>query len=152
MEPDPILESPAPTKVARTIKIEGVEYAYSINQVQEEEKLVLITLSEEKPHKNITFTYKASEKKLIKDIKLLSVCDNVEEMISELMDIFNNDEISVEKKDEKYFMKIKTSRPKKVALGKVPGAVIGAVVSGSVWLPDAPDSDSVESYLGYFHY
>ena len=36
--------------------------------------------------------------------------------------------------------------------GKVPGAIIGAVVSGSAWLPDAADSDSVESYLGYFYY
>ena len=81
IEPDQILESPAPAKGTRTIKIEGVEYAYSINQVQEEEKLVLITLSEEKPDKNITFTYKAWEKKLIKDIKLLSACDNIEEMI-----------------------------------------------------------------------
>ena len=36
MEPVPILESPAPAKWARTIKIDGVEYAYSINQNQEE--------------------------------------------------------------------------------------------------------------------
>ena len=110
MEPVPILESPAPAKGTRTIKIDGVEYAYSINQVQEEEKLVVITLSEEKPDKNITFTYKASEKKLIKDIKLLSACDNVEEIILELTDIFNNEEILVEKKEEKYFMKIITSK------------------------------------------
>ena len=113
MEPLAILESPAPAKEARTINIEGVEYTYSINQNQEEEKCVIITLSEEKPNKNITFTYKASEKKLIKDIKPLSLCDNIEEMILELIDIFNNEEILVEKKEEKYFMKIITKKRKK---------------------------------------
>ena len=105
-------ESAAPTNDARTINIEGIEYVYSINQ-NEEEKCVSITLSEKKPDKNITFTYKASEEQLTKDIKPLSLCENLEEKILELTDIFNNDEISVEKKEEKYFLKIVTSRRKK---------------------------------------
>ena len=45
------------------------------------------------------------------------MCDNIDEMIISLQDMFNKGNITVEKKDEKYIMKIEaTSFGKKVKI------------------------------------
>ena len=101
-----ITEVAAPTeRKGKTINIDGVEYNYSFAQLEKEEG-ILIQLSEVKPDKNITFSYQATSAQITKDIKALCLCENIEEMINSLKDIFNSGEIKVEKKEEKYFMKI----------------------------------------------
>ena len=97
----------------KTINIEGVEYTYSIAQMGNENG-ISITLSEVKPDKNITFTYQALSDKIIKDIKLLLLCGNLDEMINTLKDIFNERKIEVKKKEEKYIMIIEVD-----ILGKI---------------------------------
>ena len=66
-------------------------------------------MSELKPNKNITFIYEAVIDKLTKDIKYLKMCDNIDEMIKSLNDIFDRGEITVEEKNNKYFMSIELS-------------------------------------------
>ncbi len=103
-----------PTTGSSSIIIEGVEYAYTIKK-DEKENEIIIQLSEEKPDKYITFMFKASTEKIVKTIKVLFACENIDEMIVSLHDIFINGNITVEKKDEKYIMKIEaTSFGKKV--------------------------------------
>ena len=94
-----------PTTGSSTINIEGVEYTYTINK-DEKENEIIIQLSEAKPDKYITFMYKSSTEKIVKTIRALLMCENIDEMIVSLHDIFINGNITVEKKDEKYVMKI----------------------------------------------
>ena len=97
-----------PTTGSSTINIEGVEYRYTI-QKDEKENEIIIQLSEEKPDKCITFMYKASTEKIVKNAKALVICENIDEMIISLKDIFSNGKIIVEKKEEKYIMKIEAT-------------------------------------------
>jgi len=82
----------------KNISIEEIEYKYTIDKMKNKDG-ISITLSEVKPDKNITFTYQASSEKIIKDIKLLSMCENLDEQIELLKDIFNEDKIEVKKKE-----------------------------------------------------
>jgi hypothetical protein len=105
-----------PTTESSSIIIEGVEYAYTIKK-DEKENEIIIQLSEEKPDKYITFMFRASTEKIVKSIKALILCENIDEMIISLQDMFNKGNITVEKKDEKYIMKIEaTSFGKKVKI------------------------------------
>ena len=97
----PIIES-------KTINIEGEDYKYKITKDEKENKII-IELSEEKPNKNITFIYKESTEKIVKDIKQLFICENIDEMVISLENMFNKGKISVEKKNEKYLMKIEVT-------------------------------------------
>ena len=108
----------SPIKETKTIKIEGTEYKYSINQIEKEDR-ISIKLFEAKPEKNITFIYKATTEQLIKDIKVLYVCENIEEMINSLQDIFFRGKLVVEKKEEKYFMKIEIETIGKLSIYKI---------------------------------
>ena len=108
----------SPIKETKTIKIEGTEYKYSINQIEKEDR-ISIKLFEAKPEKNITFIYKATTEQLIKDIKVLYVCENIEEMINSLKDIFFRGKLVVEKKEEKYFMKIEIETIGKLSIYKI---------------------------------
>ena len=92
----------------KAILIKGVEYKYVIKKM-EKENGIIIEMSELKPNKNITFIYEAVIDKLTKDIKYLKMCDNIDEMIKSLNDIFDRGEITVEEKNNKYFMSIELS-------------------------------------------
>ena len=105
MEPIEITNEVPPTIPINTINIEGIEYLFTIKKDEKENEIIII-LSEEKPNKNMTFIYKASTGKIIKDIKQLFICENIDEMIISLQNIFNKGKITVEKKDEKYILKI----------------------------------------------
>ena len=101
-----------PTTGSRTINIEGVEYIYTIEKDIKENEII-IKLSEEKPIKNITYLYKASTEQIVKNIKALILCENIDEMLVSLQDIFRRGKLIIEKKDEKYIMKIEI-----IAFGK----------------------------------
>ena len=92
----------------KTINIEEAEYSYLITQLEKEEG-ILIKLSEVNPSKNITFTYQSTTEQLKKKIKAILMCENVEEIINSLNDIFNSGKINIEKKNEKYIMNIEAS-------------------------------------------
>ena len=83
-------------------------YIYAIKK-DEKENEIIIQLSEAKPDKYITFMYRSSTEKIVKDIKALFLCENIDEMIISLHDMFNKGNITKEKKDEKYIMKIQAT-------------------------------------------
>ena len=93
------------TSPVKNISIDGIEYKYTINKMENKDG-ISIKLSEVKPDKNITFTYQASSKQIIKDIKPLCMCENLDEQIDLLKNIFIEEKIEVEKKEDKYFMNI----------------------------------------------
>ena len=104
----------APTiKGEKTINIEDTDFIYEISKTENEEGIT-IKLSGENPDKRITFIYQAKTEKIVKDIKALIICDNIEEIITSLQEIFNTGKIEVIKEEEKYVMKIEVS-----AFGKV---------------------------------
>ena len=84
-----------PTKGSSTINIEGIEYTYTIKK-DEKENEISIQLSEEKPDKYITFMFRASTEKIVKSIKALILCENID--VISLQDMFNKGNITVEKK------------------------------------------------------
>ena len=88
-----------------TINVEGLEYIYTIKK-NERENVIIIQLIEKKPYKNIIFLYKASQEKIVKNIKYMIKYKNIEEIIISLQNIFNKGKISVKKKDEKYLVSI----------------------------------------------
>jgi len=102
------LQGETPNFEEKTINIKGDKYKYSITKMVKENGII-IKLSEVKPKKNITFTYEALRDKVIKDIKILYIYENIDEMIKTLNDIFNKGKITVEEKDNKYIMKIDVS-------------------------------------------
>ena len=102
------IQGETPNFEEKTINIKGDKYKYSITKM-EKENGIIIKLSEVKPKKNITFTYEALRDKVIKDIKILYIYENIDEMIKTLNDIFNKGKITVEEKDNKYIMKIDVS-------------------------------------------
>ena len=97
----------------KTISIENVEYTYLITKLEKEDG-ISIKLSELKPNKNISFIYEASTDKIKNDIKKLYICENIEEIICDLNDIFLKDKIIVEKREEKYIMIIETMINEKI--------------------------------------
>ena len=97
MEAIEITNDAPPMIGAKTINIEGADYKYTIKK-DEKENEIIIQLSEEKPDKYITFMFRASTEKIVKSIKALILCENIDEMIISLQDIFNKGNITVEKK------------------------------------------------------
>ena len=102
------IQGETPNFEEKTINIKRDKYKYSITKMVKENGII-IKLSEVKPKKNITFTYEALRDKVIKDIKILYIYENIDEMIKTLNDIFNKGKITVEEKDNKYIMKIDVS-------------------------------------------
>ena len=108
MEQIEITNDAPPMIGSKTINIEGADYKYAIKK-DEKEKEIIIQLSEAKPDKYITFMFRSSTEKIVKTIKALFMCDNINEMITSLKDIFRSGKIIVEKIDEKYIMKIEVT-------------------------------------------
>ena len=108
MEAIEVTNDAPPMIGSKTINIEGADYKYTIKK-DEKENEIIIQLSEEKPDKYITFMFRASTEKIVKSIKALILCENIDEMIISLQDMFNKGNITVEKKDEKYIMKLEVT-------------------------------------------
>ena len=88
------------TNNLKTIIIDDVEYNYKISKMDKINGLSIL-LTEKNVDKNITFKYEKTLERVISDIKALSSIDTIEEMISSLQNIFLNNQIEVEKKEEK---------------------------------------------------
>ena len=92
----------------KKIIINENEYSYLISKSDKNDSLT-IKLFESTPKTNIYFLYEAPISKLIKDIKLLSICENVEEMINSLNEVFNQGNAKFEENDGKYYLELQFS-------------------------------------------
>ena len=90
----------------KPIMINNIEYANQITKLENKEGLQ-IKLIEKKPKENIYFIYEAETSKIIKDIKFLSFCENIDEMIEILNKIFFEEKAKVEEKEGKYYIELK---------------------------------------------
>ena len=88
----------------KPVKINEIEYLYSISKSEDNE--LSIVFFESIPKSNITFSYKATLLKLTQDIKILSLCENIDEMISSLNKVFNSGNIKVDEKNGKYYLEM----------------------------------------------
>ena len=103
---DFVLEKPnncPPTININSILIDGINYSYSIT-CSSKKQGILLKLTEINPDKNVYFLYEASKEEIIKQIKPLFLCGNIEEMIKILRELFEGEKVKVIKKDEKYIM------------------------------------------------
>ena len=87
------------------ININGSEYLYSILKLDKEDG-IKIKLFESKPKTNIYYEYKGSKSELTENIKILLLCENLDEMISILESIFNEGKAKFIEKEEKYFVEL----------------------------------------------
>ena len=95
------------------ILIGDVKYSYSITKSESNEESLIIKLIDPSQKSNIYFTYEAPMEKLIKEIKFLSLCESLDEMIESLQDVFSQGNVFVEEKDGVYNMEFKVSLIKK---------------------------------------
>ena len=95
-----------PTIKPNSIMIDNIEYTYSIRKLEDKEG-VTIKLFEINPKTNIYYLYEDETSKLTKNIKVLAICEDVQEMINVLEDLFNQENVKFEKKENKYFIELK---------------------------------------------
>ena len=106
------------SKVSKTsdkkgIIINNTNYSYSLNKSENKEESLIIKLFDQTEKSNIYFTYEASMEKLAKDIKFLALCENLDEMIESLEEVFSQGNAHVEEKDGEFSMEFKVSGIKK---------------------------------------
>ena len=80
---------------------------------ENKEESLIIKLYDQTKKSNIYFTYEASMEKLSKDIKFLALCENLDEMIESLEEVFSQGNAHVEEKDGEFSMEFKVSGIKK---------------------------------------
>ena len=95
------------------IYIEQIKYIYSITKSKEDKDSLKIKLYDPTQKSKFYFIYEASYQKLIKEIKFLSLYENIDEMIDSLERIFTKGNVRVEVKDGLYNMELKLTDVKK---------------------------------------
>ena len=92
----------------KTILINNIKYSYLIEKTElEKEESIRIKLFSPEKYSNYFFTYESQVSKIVKDIKFLSLCEDSEEMINSLKEIFVQGNANVEEKEGKYFLELK---------------------------------------------
>ena len=86
--------------------INGIYYSYSISKSEKDKDSLTIKLYDSTNESNIYFTYNGDLYKLKRDIKLLEVCENLDEIIICLNDIFNKGNAQVEENHGEYNLKL----------------------------------------------
>ena len=94
------------TEKVKGIFIDGIKYFYSINKLTNIEESISIKLYDPSEKSNLEFTYEASIEKLTKDIKFFSSCDNTDEILTSLNELFSSGYAKVEKKNENYILEL----------------------------------------------
>ena len=79
------------------IYIDGINYSYSITKSEKNKEVLIIKLYDSTNKSNIYFTYIGNTSKLKKDIKFLELFENLDEIITCLINIFDNGNAQVEK-------------------------------------------------------
>ena len=96
------------TEDQKTILINEINYSYLIEKAElENEESIKIKLFSYEKKSNFYFTYESQVSKIVKDIKILSLCEDAEEMINSLKEIFMQGHAKVEEKEEKFFLELK---------------------------------------------
>ena len=103
----------APTPENQGILINDMKYSYSITKSESNEGSLLIKLFEPNEKSNMYFTYEAPMEQLTKEMKFLSICETLDEMIEYLLDAFSQGNANVEEKDGVYNLEFKVSGIKK---------------------------------------
>ena len=88
-----------------TISINDSEYLYSILKLDKEEG-IKIKLYEATPKTNIYYEYEGLTSELTKNIKILLLCENLDEMITTLKSSFNEGKAKFIEKEEKYYIEL----------------------------------------------
>ena len=105
MEPPKAVE--LPTQEKSGIIINDIKYSYSITKSEKEKESLIIKLYDPNNISDFYFTYESDVEKLMKDIKFLSLYENLDEMIDSLKEIFTNGNVQVEEKDGIFNMEFK---------------------------------------------
>ena len=88
----------------KTILIDQIKYKYSL--IKKDKDSLTIKLYDPSKKSKFYFVYEASYQKLIKDIKFLAICENIDEAIDSLERIFSKGNIIVLEKDGIYKMEL----------------------------------------------
>ena len=110
--------TPTVDELKPSIMINDLEYTYSIKKLEDKEGLI-IKLSELIPKTNIYYVYEVEASKLITDIKLLSICEDIEDMINTLEDIFLKGNAIFIEEENKYYIKLIFSGLGKKRISKI---------------------------------
>ena len=94
---------PPPTPKLQTIEIKGSAFNYLIKKMDKKEG-ISIKFTEETPNKNVYYTYEAEMDKLIKDIKILYLCKNIDDMIQSLEETFDKGNVRIINRKNKLIM------------------------------------------------
>ena len=97
----------APTPENQGITINNMKYSYLITKSESNEGSLLIKLFEPNEKSNMYFTYEAPMEQLTKEMKFLSICETLDEMIEYLLDAFSQGNANVEEKDGVYNLEFK---------------------------------------------
>ena len=95
------------TEEEKGIFINGQKYSYSISKSENKEEAIIIKLYDSSQKSNIYFTYEATFEKLTKDIKFLTLCENLDEMITSLNNIFSMGNAKVEENNGNFNLELK---------------------------------------------
>ena len=95
------------TEEEKGIFIKGKKYSYSIIRSENEEDSIIIKLFDQNQKSTKYFTYEAPSQKLRNDIKFLSLCENLDEMIISLNNVFSLGNAKVEENHGNYFLELK---------------------------------------------
>ena len=101
------------TPLEKEISINGVKYSYLITKSEKEEESLIIKLDDPNHKTNLYFTYEASIPKLTNDIKFLALCENLDEMIDSLKEVFSQGNAQVEEDHGEFHIEFKVSGIKK---------------------------------------
>ena len=134
MAPNPLIQE------KNQILIKGINYSYSIEKSEnEEEESIKLKLFSPSKKSNFYFTYECPTSKIVKDIKFLAVCEETNEMIDYLKEIFVGGNAKVEEKEEKFYLELK------IGIGqKEKKAVIELTKNEEEIIPKEPKDEILE--------
>ena len=92
------------------IYINGIDYSYLISKSEKDKDKLIIKLYDATNKPNIYYTYSGDITKLKRDIKFLDSCENLDDIITCLNDIFNKGNAQVEKIEGKYYLQIRYNK------------------------------------------
>ena len=95
------------TEEENGIFIKGKKYSYSIIRSENEEDSIIIKLFDQNKKSTKYFTYEAPSQKLRNDIKFLSLCENLDEIIISLNNIFSEGNAKDEENNGQFYLELK---------------------------------------------
>ena len=98
------------------IYINGIKCKYSIIKSEKEKDSLIIKLFDPANQSKSYYSYESSYEHIIKDIKFLSMYENIDEIIESLQEIFSKGNIEVHEKDGIYSLELKLIGVKKNVL------------------------------------